>query len=198
MFNATSGKLKTVKQLQLGIFTKRKTGSKMMIQCLNRLGHSVSYSEVNKFETSIAERESQHINMQSYLPNNIQPSTFVTFIYDNCDHNPESITGVSMHCTNGIIVQRQSPNRFKIYFATVSKIFQSWIRAMAKYISSIVYMPEEMQIRENLPERFQNKRNVVAIIDCSEIFIETPKNLELQSTTWSEYKHHNTMKFTTQ
>ena len=46
-------------------------------------------------------------------------------------------------------------------------------------------MPEEMQIRENLPERFENKRNVVAIIDCSEIFIETPKNLELQSTTWS-------------
>ena len=54
-------------------------------------------------------RESQHINMQSYLPNNIQPSTFVMFIYDNCDHNPESITGVSMHCTNGIIVKRQSP-----------------------------------------------------------------------------------------
>ena len=86
-------------------------------------------------------------------------------------------------------------DRFKICFATVSKIIQSWIRAMAKYISSIVYMPEEMQIRENLPERFENKRNVVAIIDCSEIFIETPKNLELQSTTWSEYKHHNTMKF---
>ena len=60
MFNATSVKLKTVKQLQLGIFTKRKTGSKMMIQCLNRLGHSVSYSEVNKFETSIAERKSTH------------------------------------------------------------------------------------------------------------------------------------------
>ena len=86
-------------------------------------------------------------------------------------------------------------DRFKICFATVSKIFQSWIRTMAKYISSIVYMPEEMQIRENLPERFENKRNVVAIIDCSEIFIETPENLELQSTTWSEYKHHNTMTF---
>ena len=65
---------------------------------------------INRFGNEIfAERESQHINMQSYLPNNIQPSTFVTFIYDNCDHNPESITGVSMHCTNGIIVQHQSP-----------------------------------------------------------------------------------------
>ena len=36
---------------------------------------------------------------------------------------------------------------------------------------------------------------MIGIIDCSEIFIETPKNLELQSATWSDYKHHNTLKF---
>ena len=28
-----------------------------------------------------------------------------------------------------------------------------------------------------------------------EIFIETPKKLELQSAIWSEYNHHNTLKF---
>ena len=26
------------------------------------------------------------------------------------------------------------------------------------------------------------------------LFIETPKDLQLQSATWSDYKHHNTMK----
>lgn len=30
--------------------------------------------------------------------------------------------------------------------------------------------------------------------DCFEIRIETSKNLESQSTTWSNYKHHNTVK----
>ena len=32
-------------------------------------------------------------------------SRFVTFIWDNNDINPETLTGVSMHCTNGIMVQ---------------------------------------------------------------------------------------------
>ena len=28
-----------------------------------------------------------------------------------------------------------------------------------------------------------------------EIFTETPKNLKLQSATWSDHKHHNTLRF---
>ena len=34
-----------------------------------------------------------------------------------------------------------------------------------------------------------------AIIDASEVFIETPSDLRMQSSTWSQYKHHNTFKF---
>ena len=33
------------------------------------------------------------------------------------------------------------------------------------------------------------------IIDCSEIFIETPKDLRFQAATWSDYKHHNTCEY---
>ena len=44
-------------------------------------------------------------------------------------------------------------------------------------------------------DRFCQSKNLAGIIDCSDVFIETPKNLELQSATWSEYKHHNTIKF---
>ena len=36
---------------------------------------------------------------------------------------------------------------------------------------------------------------MIGIIDCTEVFIATPKSLELQSATWSEYKPHNTVKF---
>ena len=32
-------------------------------------------------------------------------SRFVAFIWDNNDINPETLTGVSMHCTNGIMFQ---------------------------------------------------------------------------------------------
>ena len=34
-----------------------------------------------------------------------------------------------------------------------------------------------------------------SIIDCSEIFTETPKDHRLQRLIWSSYKHHNTIKF---
>ena len=40
----------------------------------------------------------------------VQPSTFLTFVYDNCNHNPETLTGATMHCTDGIIIQRKSGN----------------------------------------------------------------------------------------
>ena len=33
------------------------------------------------------------------------------------------------------------------------------------------------------------------ILDCAEVFVERPKSLANQATTWSDYKHHNTVKF---
>lgn len=108
VFCCSNGRIKTVKHLQLGIFTKRKTGSKQMIECLNKLGHSISYYEVNRFETSLAEQESRHASLTSFTPSNVQPSTFISFVYDNCDHNAETISGQVMHCTNGILIQRKS------------------------------------------------------------------------------------------
>ena len=34
-----------------------------------------------------------------------------------------------------------------------------------------------------------------AIIDGSEIFLQTPSDLHMQSSTWRQYKHHNTAKY---
>ena len=36
---------------------------------------------------------------------------------------------------------------------------------------------------------------IVFIIDCSEIFIERPKNLTARAQIWSNYKHNNTSKY---
>ena len=107
IYNSTRGRIKTVKHIQTGIVTIRKTGSKFLIDCLHRLGHSISYHEVNRIETFFAESQVNIDKDSIYVPNGIQPSTYVTFIYDNCNHNPESLSGVSMHCTNGIMVQRK-------------------------------------------------------------------------------------------
>ena len=56
-------------------------------------------------------------------------------------------------------------------------------------------IPDIETIRATTPNRHRHLENLIGIIDCSEIFIETPKYLELQSAIWSEYNHQNTLKF---
>ena len=38
-------------------------------------------------------------------------------------------------------------------------------------------------------------KDVVSIIDCSEISIEQPKNLTARAQNWSNYKYNNTAKY---
>ena len=49
----------------------------------------------------------------------------VTFVYDNCDHNVESLHGLTMHCTNGIVIQRSTPNVNALHIATATEVGSS-------------------------------------------------------------------------
>ena len=110
IYNVTRGKLKTAKHTQLGVFVKRKTGSRLLTECLNRLGHTISYHEANSLETDFSKKHVKHQLVRAYVPPAVQPPIFRTIVYDNCDHNPETLTGVTMHCTNGTIIQKKSGN----------------------------------------------------------------------------------------
>jgi len=64
------------------------------------------------------------------------------------------------------------------------------------FIPTFDWMPSTEQVASTLPCAFNEKYpTTFAIIDGSEIFIEAPSDLHLQSSTWSSYKHHNTSKF---
>ena len=39
------------------------------------------------------------------------------------------------------------------------------------------------------------KTKVAVIIDCFEIFVNKPSNLAAKFAIWSQYKHHNSVKF---
>ena len=83
--------------------------------------------------------------------------------------------------------------RFCISPTITSQIFKMWL--VSKVIGSMVYWPDKEQVIATKRSRFRHLPDLVSIIDCSEIFIEKPKKLSLQFSTWSDYKHHNTMKF---
>lgn len=72
---------------------------------MNRFGHCLSLKEINHVETCLAEEQVNN-NQRNFVPNNIQPGLIITFVYDNVNHNLESIRGLTTYATNGIIIQR--------------------------------------------------------------------------------------------
>ena len=59
-----------------------------------------------------------------------------------------------------------------------SNIFKSWLRAMAEYFKAFVFIPDLEVVLATTPDCFRQFKNLVGIIDCSEVFIERPKKLE--------------------
>ena len=93
------------------------------------------------------------------------------------------------------LLKKDLADRFKISETLCGQIFNSWITAMYKVLSNLVFWPSKEHIIATKPPRYKHLSDLRAIIDCLEIFIETPKDLNLQAATWSDYKHHNTGKF---
>lgn len=105
IYSASNTKHKTSKHVLLSLCTKRKTGSKDLVKWLNRFGHCISYDETAYLETFLANEEIKNQMVKFYVPYSVQLSSFITFVWDNNDINPETLSRTSMHCTNGIIVQ---------------------------------------------------------------------------------------------
>ena len=83
------------------------------------------------------------------------------------------------------LLAKDLASRFKVSPGLSSQIFTAWLKALLGYLHNLIYVPEEKVIRATMPKRFNSLRNTHSIIDCSETFIETPKNHILQSVTWS-------------
>ena len=86
--------------------------------------------------------------------------------------------------------------RFGISPSQTSRYITTWICFLYHQLKEINWMPTVNQVLGTLPAAFQeNYPTTYALIDGSEVFIETPSDLSIQSSTWSQYKHHNTVKF---
>ena len=85
--------------------------------------------------------------------------------------------------------------RFLVTAETISKIYRHWLPILAKQLKNFIIWPSKEALRKNLPSCFKNYKNCVSIIDCTEIYIQRPLNLEARAITWSNYKHTNTIKY---
>ena len=87
--------------------------------------------------------------------------------------------------------------RFSVSTSTVSRIFCNVIDVMYVRLRKLVRWIDKEEIVKTMPMCFRVSfgTRVVAVIDCFEVFIDRPSNLQARAETWSNYKHHNTIKF---
>ena len=87
--------------------------------------------------------------------------------------------------------------RFGVSHPTISRTFHTWINAMYIRLKCLIKWPEREILKSTMPMEFRKYfgTKVVSIIDCFEVFIDKPSNLQVRAQTYSAYKSHNTIKF---
>ena len=86
--------------------------------------------------------------------------------------------------------------RFKVSPGKVSQIFITSIKLISKELRVLVIWPSSSQIKSTFPNYLKKLyHNMRVIIDCTEVFMETPSSLVGQTCLYSDYKHHCKVKF---
>ena len=118
IYAVTCGQYKPPKHLLRPYAVKTLTGNIEIIQTLNRLGHGVSYSQLEENDTALClQKLAAGLNQQVAIPSSIKPHVFTNLAWDNIDRLEETLTGKgTSHRVNGIAVQA------KIYGPHLPKI----------------------------------------------------------------------------
>lgn len=84
---------------------------------------------------------------------------------------------------------------FKISIATVSRVITTWINFMFFQLKELQIWPSKEIVQDHMPQNFYEKfPSTRVILDATECPIQKPSNVNNQATTWSTYKHRNTVK----
>lgn len=88
-------------------------------------------------------------------------------------------------------------NRFLISESTASRIFSKWLNAFHITFKKLITWPERGSLMMAMALSFRKAfgTNVAVVVDCFELFINRPSSLITRAATWSNYKHHNIVKY---
>ncbi|XP_061191028.1 uncharacterized protein LOC133199197 [Saccostrea echinata] len=103
------------------------------------------------------------------------------------------LTSVRLRLALPVFVMSQL---FGVSCSRVSSIFTTWMFCLYHNFKDCIIWPSRDIVKKFMPKSFrQSYPRTRAIIDCSEIFIQRPKNPTVNARTYSTYKSHNTFKF---
>lgn len=65
---------------------------------------------------------------------------------------------------------------------------------MCECMQSIITLPELNVLQLRVPKCFEKFSDTRIVLDCTEVFIQSPSSLENKSLTYSNYKSHDIFK----
>ena len=93
------------------------------------------------------------------------------------------------------LFEQDLAQRFNIHISSVSRKITTWANYMYFLLGSQPIWSSRDDINANMPEKFKKLYPTTRVIlDCTEIFVETPSSLLLQSQLYSSYKSNTTLK----
>ncbi|XP_026125674.1 uncharacterized protein LOC113107400 [Carassius auratus] len=86
---------------------------------------------------------------------------------------------------------------FRVHETTVADAFHHTLGVMYAQLCPLVHWPSRECLFTSMPHQFVESfgENVVAIVDCFEVFIEKPSNELARAQTFSQHKQAYTMKY---
>ncbi|KAM7313007.1 uncharacterized protein ISCGN_002928 [Ixodes scapularis] len=93
------------------------------------------------------------------------------------------------------LLEQDLAYRFGVHVSTVSRVWTFWVGFLADHLAQVSYWPPRQVVNEYMLVCFSKVYpSTRVILDCTEVFIETPSDFRVQSDTYSNYKCHNTAK----
>ncbi|XP_064475831.1 uncharacterized protein LOC135389729 [Ornithodoros turicata] len=93
------------------------------------------------------------------------------------------------------LLEQDLAYRYSTSVAYISELCSFWVEFLCEYLDKTPIWPSRDIVDEFMPEVFRESYpSTRVILDCTELYIETPSDFRVQSDTYSTYKSHNTAK----
>ena len=155
------------------------------------------------FSEETFQNEDEKVKFYTGLPNFLMLMALFNYLTEHISSGPRSVTTkfqemlmVLMRLRLGLPLQIVA-DLFMVSESAASRICLKMIDVMFMRMAPLIHWPDRESLRKTMPKEFVKSfgNKVTAIIDCFEVFIETPSSLQARAQTFSSYKHHNTIKY---
>ena len=85
-------------------------------------------------------------------------------------------------------------SRFEISNTSVTEVLSTLIPILSNALRPLLVFYDQEAVAQSLPKEYMRYPRLRCIVDCTEFNIQKPKDMRNQAATWSDYKHHNTVK----